>query len=115
MCRLLECRNLLSVHANHIFAPFKCQVHLSKPAHQVCACAGHTAILEGWAGVFDMIHRMLAANIAPTATALKRVGLEDAQELVSADYMDQPDTILNFLTNGGRSVGLQYCTVLLSR
>lgn len=61
-----------------------------------------------------MIHRMLAANAAPTATALKRVVMQDSQELNSdADHVTQsPDSILNFLTHGGRSVGQHCCLTI---
>lgn len=35
--------------------------------------------VEGWAGLFDMTHRGLAANIEPTATVLRRAGMQCLQ------------------------------------
>lgn len=63
--------------------------------------------MKGWAALFDMMHRMLEDNIAPTATALEQAYVHGDNKKT---HLNQHPAIIHyFLTHDGRSVQVALC------
>lgn len=67
----------------------------------VCGLQMTKELLSGWAGTHDLMHNMLEEKIAPTASALTRLGLRQSDKQTHLNGF--PSVTRHYFEHGGRS------------